>query len=94
MKLTLEVEWVPGRKLKEFGEMLRAICNANPATLVAAIPAIENNGFVAKFDAKGEDLSIHFVSDFGEPLPTRVAVLHSRANTPRAELIKQVAAYL
>jgi hypothetical protein len=94
MKLTLEIEWVPGKRNTEFCNMLRALCDSNPASPVAAIPAIENNGFVAKLSPDGEDLSIHYVSDFGEALPTRCAVLHSRARTPKAELEHQVAPYL
>ena len=94
MKLTLEVEWVPGHKSAQFGRMCRSLCESNPATIEAAIPAIENNGFVARIDAAGEDCSIHAISDFGEALPSRVAVLHSRARTTISELRHQVAPYM
>jgi hypothetical protein len=94
MRLTLEIEWVPGNRIKWFGEMCRVLCETNPASIEAAIPAIEQNGFVAKIDAAGEDLSIHAISSFGEVLPSRVAVLHSRARTPIAELRHQVAPYM
>jgi hypothetical protein len=94
MRLTLEIEWVPGNRVERFGNMCRRLCESNPASIEAAIPAIEQSGFVARIDAAGEDLSIHVVSDFGEALPSRVAVLHSRARTPIAELRHQVAPYM
>jgi len=94
MKLILEVEWVPGVKVTQFADMLRALLEANPQSIEAAIPSVENAGFVAKVDAQGFDLSIHMISDFGECLPSRVAVLHSRARTSREEFAKQVDVFL
>ena len=94
MKLILEVEWVPGRKLAQFANLCRSLCELNPASITAAIPAIEQNGFVARIDAAGEDCSIHVASDFGDVLPSRVAVLHSRPRTPLAALRTQVAPYM
>ena len=94
MRLTLEIEWVPGNRVTRFGLMCRKLCEANPATIEAAIPSIEQSGFVARIDATGEDLSIHTISDFGEALPSRVAVLHSRARTPITALREQVAPYM
>lgn len=94
MKLVLEVEWVPGIKVTQFADMLRSLLAANPQSIEAAIPCVENAGFVAKVDAAGFDLSIHMVSDFGECLPSRVAVLHSRARTSADEFKRQIEPFI